>query len=88
MEYKTLGDTGLLVSKLCFGAMTFHGGTGLFKMVGNTNQKEADEIIKSCVDQGNPAGSSHDSLGRSGGTARSGWWQILRRLPCGRDWPA
>src|ERR1700679_2673911 len=52
MEYKTLGDTGLLVSKLCFGAMTFHGGTGLFKVVGNTNQKEADEIIKSCVEQG------------------------------------
>ena len=25
MQYKTLGDTGLLVSTLCFGAMTFHG---------------------------------------------------------------
>jgi aryl-alcohol dehydrogenase-like predicted oxidoreductase len=30
MKYKTLGDTGLLVSTLCFGTMTFHGGqTGL-----------------------------------------------------------
>jgi aryl-alcohol dehydrogenase-like predicted oxidoreductase len=52
MQYKTLGDTGLLVSKLCFGAMTFHGGAGLFKMVGNTNQTEADDIIKHCVSSG------------------------------------
>jgi aryl-alcohol dehydrogenase-like predicted oxidoreductase len=48
MQYTTLGDTGLLVSRLCFGAMTFHG-SGLFKMVGNTNQSEADEIIKACI---------------------------------------
>jgi aryl-alcohol dehydrogenase-like predicted oxidoreductase len=52
MKYKTLGDTGLLVSTLCFGAMTFHGGTGLFKFIGNSNQSEADELIKACVDKG------------------------------------
>ena len=42
MKYKTLGDTGLLVSTLCFGAMTFHGGSKLFKMIGATQQDEAD----------------------------------------------
>lgn len=52
MKYKTLGDTGLLVSTLCFGAMTFHGGRGLFKMMGGTQQEEADELIKACVDKG------------------------------------
>jgi aryl-alcohol dehydrogenase-like predicted oxidoreductase len=52
MKYKTLGDTGLLVSQLCFGAMTFHGGSGLFKMVGDTNQGEADELIKACITRG------------------------------------
>lgn len=52
MQYKTLGNTGLLVSKLCFGAMTFHGGNGPFKMMGGSNQKEADEIVKACVDNG------------------------------------
>jgi len=52
MQYKTLGDTGLLVSTLCFGAMTFHGGSGLFKMVGNTNQAEADELVKACINRG------------------------------------
>jgi aryl-alcohol dehydrogenase-like predicted oxidoreductase len=50
MKYKTLGDTGLLVSQLCFGAMTFHGGRGLFQMMGGTQQDEADQIIKSCID--------------------------------------
>jgi len=52
MQYKTLGNTGLLVSTVCFGAMTFHGGSGLFKMVGSSTQEEADELIKSCVDSG------------------------------------
>lgn len=52
MKYKTLGDTGLLVSTLCFGAMTFHGGQGLFKFMGGTQQDEADQLIKKCVDKG------------------------------------
>jgi aryl-alcohol dehydrogenase-like predicted oxidoreductase len=52
MQYKTLGNTGLLVSTLCFGAMTFHGGSGLFKMIGGSNQAEADEIVKACIDDG------------------------------------
>jgi len=52
MKYKTLGDTGLLVSQLCFGAMTFHGGSGLFKMVGETNQGEADELVRACINHG------------------------------------
>lgn len=52
MQYKTLGDTGLLVSTLCFGAMTFHGGSGLFKMIGSSNQAEADDIVKACVKSG------------------------------------
>jgi aryl-alcohol dehydrogenase-like predicted oxidoreductase len=51
MEYKTLGNTGLLVSKLCFGAMTF-GGSGAFKFIGGSGQEEADDLIKSCVDSG------------------------------------
>ncbi|MBX9939780.1 MAG: aldo/keto reductase [Candidatus Obscuribacterales bacterium] len=52
MKYKTLGDTGLLVSTICFGAMTFHGGSKLFKMIGATQQDEADQLIKACVDKG------------------------------------
>ncbi len=52
MQYKTLGDTGLLVSTLCFGTMTFHGGSGLFKAIGAVDQAGADELIKASVDAG------------------------------------
>ncbi len=41
MEYATLGNTGLLVSKLCFGTMTFGDGRGLFKVIGAVGQCRA-----------------------------------------------
>jgi aryl-alcohol dehydrogenase-like predicted oxidoreductase len=51
MQYRTLGETGLLVSHLCFGAMTF-GGEGVYKIIGGSGQKEADEIVKASIDGG------------------------------------
>jgi aryl-alcohol dehydrogenase-like predicted oxidoreductase len=38
MEYATIGNTDLLVSKLCFGAMTFGDGRGLFKAISTADQ--------------------------------------------------
>jgi aryl-alcohol dehydrogenase-like predicted oxidoreductase len=52
MQYKTLGDTGLLVSTLCFGTMTFHGGEGFWKAIGSVNQAGADELIKTSLSAG------------------------------------
>ncbi len=52
MKFTTLGDTGLLVSRLCFGAMTFGGGEGLYRVIGASGQKEADELIKTSIDAG------------------------------------
>lgn len=52
MQFKTLGDTGLLVSTLCFGTMTFHGGSGIWSKIGQVDQAGADELIKSCIDAG------------------------------------
>jgi aryl-alcohol dehydrogenase-like predicted oxidoreductase len=52
MQYKTLGDTGLLVSQLCFGTMTFHGGAGMFKAIGTVDQPGADALIKHSIDSG------------------------------------
>ena len=43
MDYATLGNTGLLVSKLCFGTMTFGDGRGLFKAISTVGQTRADE---------------------------------------------
>ena len=57
MQFKTLGDTGLLVSTICFGTMTFSGqsaGTeaGIWKHIGDVNQAGADGLIKACIDAG------------------------------------
>ena len=52
MEYKTLGNTGLLVSTLCLGTMTFGGGEGFWKVVGTVEQTGADELIKSSLEAG------------------------------------
>jgi aryl-alcohol dehydrogenase-like predicted oxidoreductase len=51
MEYKTLGNTGLLVSRLCFGTMTFSGG-GMWQAIGNVDQAGADQLIKASIDAG------------------------------------
>src|ERR1700723_2633592 len=52
MEYATLGNTGLLVSRLCFGTMTFGDGRGLFKAISTVDQAEADELVKTSIDCG------------------------------------
>jgi aryl-alcohol dehydrogenase-like predicted oxidoreductase len=52
MEYKTLGNTGLLVSKICFGTMTFGDGRGMFKVIGAQGQAEADSLIRKSLDAG------------------------------------
>jgi aryl-alcohol dehydrogenase-like predicted oxidoreductase len=52
MEYATLGNTGLLVSKLCFGTMTFGDGRGLFKAISTVGQSGADELVKTSIDGG------------------------------------
>ena len=52
MKYKTLGDSGLLVSTLCLGTMTFNGGEGFWKAIGTVDQAGADEIIKASTEAG------------------------------------
>ncbi|MDD7998234.1 aldo/keto reductase [Kosakonia radicincitans] len=74
MQYKTLGNTGLLVSRLCLGTMTFSNGEGIYKHIGNVGQKEADKLVKSAFDAGvnffdtadvYSAGASEETLGQS-----------------------
>jgi aryl-alcohol dehydrogenase-like predicted oxidoreductase len=52
MEYTTLGNTGLLVSKLCFGTMTFGNGRGLFKAISGVGQVGADELVRTSINGG------------------------------------
>jgi aryl-alcohol dehydrogenase-like predicted oxidoreductase len=52
MRYSTFGRTGLFVSELCFGAMTFGGKGGIWEKIGNTAQQEADRLIGLALDAG------------------------------------
>ena len=51
MKYNFLGNTGLLVSEICFGTMTF-GGKGYWENIGKVQQKEVNELMKVVVDSG------------------------------------
>src|ERR1051326_5365159 len=52
MQYKTLGNTGLFVSELCLGTMTFGGNGGLWEAIGNVDQSGTDELVKASLDAG------------------------------------
>ncbi len=51
MKYKLLGNTGLKVSELCLGTMTF-GGRGIWTAIGTLPQDEVNAIVKQSVDAG------------------------------------
>lgn len=51
MKYKTLGKTGLLVSELCMGTMTF-GGKGYWTAIGTLQQEPVDQLMKQAIDAG------------------------------------
>lgn len=51
MKYKTLGRTGLKVSELCLGAMTF-GGRGMWTAIGTLPQDQVNALVKQSVDAG------------------------------------
>ena len=51
MRYRKLGRTGLVVSEICLGTMTF-GGDGFWKVIGALQQKEVGDLVKSAFDKG------------------------------------
>lgn len=51
MKYNLLGNTGLLVSELCLGTMTF-GGKGRFAHIGQLEQDAVNQLVKASVDAG------------------------------------
>jgi aryl-alcohol dehydrogenase-like predicted oxidoreductase len=51
MKYNFLGSTGLVVSELCFGTMTF-GGKGYWEAIGKVQQNEVNDLMKVVVDSG------------------------------------
>jgi aryl-alcohol dehydrogenase-like predicted oxidoreductase len=51
MKYRFLGETGLKVSEVCFGGMTF-GGKGYWERIGQVTQEQADRLIGMCLEAG------------------------------------
>lgn len=51
MRYRLLGRTGLYVSELCLGTMTF-GGQGFWKVMGGLGQDAATALVKQAFDAG------------------------------------
>ncbi len=51
MKYKQLGNTGMFVSEICLGTMTF-GGSGYFKVVGSLDQSAATGIVARSLEAG------------------------------------
>jgi aryl-alcohol dehydrogenase-like predicted oxidoreductase len=51
MKYRPLGATGLFVSELCLGTMTF-GGKDYWAVVGTQGQGEADQLVGAALDAG------------------------------------
>ena len=79
MLYNRLGDTGLIVSRLAFGAMTFGKAEGAFAAIFKVGQDLANELVARSLDRGvnffNTAdayanGDSEVMLGRALGARR------------------
>ena len=51
MKFKLLGETGVLVSELCFGTMTFYG-KGYWENIGKVQQDDATRLVKIALDNG------------------------------------
>jgi aryl-alcohol dehydrogenase-like predicted oxidoreductase len=52
MRYHLLGQTGLYVSELCLGTMTYGGGTGIWEAIGSLRQEAVNEQVKFAVEAG------------------------------------
>jgi aryl-alcohol dehydrogenase-like predicted oxidoreductase len=89
MQYARLGNSGLIVSKLAFGAMTFGTGQGPFAAVAKVDAALADQMVGTALDAGvnhfNSAdiytgGQSEEMLGKALGSKRQ---DVVISTKCG-----
>src|SRR3954464_8472155 len=52
MRYHLLGNTGLYVSELCLGSMTFGGSSGMWQAIGKLGQSESLALVSAALDAG------------------------------------
>src|SRR6185295_992669 len=80
MKYRQLADTGVFVSELCLGAMTFGGVGQIWEAIGGLAQTDVDALVHRAIDAGvnfidtanvYSAGESETMLGKALGSRRS-----------------
>ncbi|HIO31845.1 aldo/keto reductase [Marinobacter salarius] len=52
LRLRTLGNSGLFVSELCLGTMTFGGGDDMWGLIGQLQQEQADQLMKTALEAG------------------------------------
>ena len=52
MKYRQLADTGVFVSELCLGTMTFGGRGQMWEVIGGLDQAAVDAIVHRALDAG------------------------------------
>jgi aryl-alcohol dehydrogenase-like predicted oxidoreductase len=82
MKYNTLGNTGLFVSELCLGTMTF-GGKGIWSNMGNVQLDDAQRLIARALEHGINFIDTADIY--SGGVSEEIVGQSLRNLGVRRE---
>ncbi|NUZ06561.1 aldo/keto reductase [Piscinibacter koreensis] len=84
MRLKPLGRTGLFVSELCLGTMTFGGGDeGIWGRIGQLQQAEADALVGAAIDAGINFIDTADVY--AAGRSEQITGQALRNLKIARD---
>lgn len=83
MRYTQLGRTGLTVSELCLGTMTFGATSGRWAAMGQLDQPAADELVKIAVDAGINFFDTANVY--SEGTSEERLGQSIRNLGLGRE---
>ncbi len=83
MRNRPLGRTGLFVSELCLGTMTFGGAAGMWRTIGALTQSEAERLIGQAVDAGINFIDTADVY--SGGESEKMTGQALKNLKIPRE---
>lgn len=84
MRYNNLGRTGLFVSEICLGTMTFGGsGADMWSKIGQLGQQEADTLVRTAVEGGVNFIDTADVY--AGGRSEEITGQAIRNLGLKRD---
>ncbi len=83
MRYRPLGRTGLFVSELCLGTMTFGGSEGMWGVIGKLQQADAERLVGQALDAGINFIDTADVY--AGGVSEQITGQALKNLKVARE---